>query len=109
MRQISHPLLLYALANERRECYELTKSVARARADLATGHDRQPLVQTLALGAVKQGNDPHNQAIDLCLLEDYQHSMAADREQLLLACAQYRRTCEVRGFIGSLSPLCQSF
>ena len=43
----------------------------------------------LALGALKQGNDPHNQEIALCMLEDYLHSTAADRDTLLLACAQH--------------------
>lgn len=65
------------------------ESVAWTRAYLEGGYDRKPLVQTLALGAVKQGNDPHNQEIGLCLLEDYLHSTAHDREQLLLACAQH--------------------
>ena len=46
-------------------------------------------MRTLALAAVKEGNDPHNQEIGLCLLEDYGHSTAADRETLLLACAHH--------------------
>jgi hypothetical protein len=68
------------------------ESVAWTRAYLEGGggsYDRQPLIHTLALGAVKQGNDPHNQEIGLCLLEDYLHSTAAERELLLLACAQH--------------------
>ena len=65
------------------------ESVAWTRAYLAGGYDPKPLVQTLALGAVKQGNDPHNQEIGLCLVEDYMHSTACDRDQLLLACAQH--------------------
>jgi hypothetical protein len=65
------------------------ESVAWTRAYLDAGYDRQPLVQTLALGAVKQGNDPHNQEIGLCLVEDYMHSTAADRDTLLMACAQF--------------------
>ena len=65
------------------------ESVAWTRAYLESGSDRQPLVHTLALGAVKHGNDPHNQEIGLCLLEDYLQSSAADRELLLLACAQH--------------------
>ena len=65
------------------------ESVAWTRAYLAGGYDPQPLIQILALGAVKQGNDPHNQEIGLCLLEDYLHSTAHDRDQLLLACAQH--------------------
>ena len=33
--------------------------------------DRTPLVQTLALLASRIGNDPHNQEIAQCMLEDY--------------------------------------
>jgi len=65
------------------------ESVAWTRAYLESGYDRQPLVQTLALGAVKEGNDPHNQEIGLCLVEDYMHSTAAERDTLLMACAQF--------------------
>jgi hypothetical protein len=65
------------------------ESVAWTRAYLKGGYARQPLVQTLALGAVKEGNDTHNQEIALCLLEDYLHSTAAARDTLLLACAQH--------------------
>ena len=65
------------------------ESVAWTRAYLAAGHDRAPLVATLAMAAVKEGNDPHNQEIGLCLLEDYGHTTAADRDTLLLACAHH--------------------
>jgi hypothetical protein len=65
------------------------ESVAWTRAYLEGGHDRGPLVQTLALAAVKEGNDPHNQEIGLCLLEDYGHTRAHDRDTLLLACAHH--------------------
>ena len=65
------------------------ESVAWTRAYLDAGHDRAPLVQALALAAVKEGNDPHNQEIGLCLLEDYGHTQAHDRDTLLLACAQH--------------------
>jgi hypothetical protein len=65
------------------------ESVAWTRAYLDAGHDRAPLVQTLALAAVKEGNDPHNQEIGLCLLEDYGHTSAVDRDTLLLACAHH--------------------
>ena len=64
-------------------------SVAWTRAYLAAGHDRAPLVRTLALAAVKEGNDPHNQEIGLCLLEDYGHTRAHDKDTLLLACAHH--------------------
>ena len=65
------------------------ESVAWTRAYLAGGHDRGPLVQALALCALKHGNDTHNQEIALCLLEDYRRNPHGDREQLLLACAQH--------------------
>jgi hypothetical protein len=66
-----------------------SESVAWTRAYLDAGYDRAPLVRTLALAAVKEGNDPHNQEIGLCLLEDYEHSTAPDRDVLLLACAHH--------------------
>jgi hypothetical protein len=65
------------------------ESRAWVRAYLDAGHDRAPLVATLALAAVKEGNDPHNQEIGLCLLEDYGHSTAHERDTLLLACAHH--------------------
>jgi hypothetical protein len=65
------------------------ESRAWVRAYLDAGYDRAPLVQTLALAAAKEGNDPHNQEIGLCLLEDYGHSTAPDRDTLLLACAHH--------------------
>ena len=65
------------------------ESVAWVRAYLEAGHDRAPLVATLALAAAKEGNDPHNQEIGLCLLEDYGRSTAQDRDVLLLACAHH--------------------
>lgn len=64
-------------------------SVAWTRAYLAGGYDPRPLVQTLAVGTVKQGNDPHNQEIGLCMIEDYLHSTAADKDHLLMACAYH--------------------
>jgi hypothetical protein len=65
------------------------ESTAWVRAYLDAGYDRAPLVETLALAAVKEGNDPHNQEIGLCLVEDYGKSRAHDRETLLLACAHH--------------------
>jgi len=65
------------------------ESVAWTRAYLAGGHDRRRLVGTLALCALKHGNDTHNQEIALCILEDYRRNAHGDREQLLLACAQH--------------------
>jgi hypothetical protein len=56
---------------------------------LKAGFDRPALIETLANGATKLGNDPHNQELGLCLLEDYRHTQAQDRERLLLACAKH--------------------
>ena len=56
---------------------------------LKAGFDRTPLLRTLADGAVIVGNDPHNQELGLCLLEDYRRSQATDRDRLLLACAKH--------------------
>lgn len=64
-------------------------SVSWTRAYLDAGHERSPLVRTLATAATKLGNDPHNQEIGLCLIEDYLHSKSLDREMLLLACAHH--------------------
>jgi hypothetical protein len=66
------------------------ESRAWVRAYLDAGYDRAPLVETLALAAVKEGNDPHNQEIGLCLLEDYGHSAAHERDPL----EAYRRFTE---------------
>ena len=62
-------------------------SVAWTKAYLDSGADRALLVQRLALMAARFGNDPHNQEIPQCLLEDYGKNQCRDRERLLLACA----------------------
>jgi len=56
---------------------------------LKAGFDRPALLETLANGATKLGNDPHNQELGLCLLEDYLHTKACDRDRLLLAAAKH--------------------
>jgi hypothetical protein len=56
---------------------------------LRSGVDRVPLVEELASAAAKTGNDPHNQELGSCLIEDYLHSTADDRDRLLLACAKH--------------------
>jgi hypothetical protein len=65
------------------------EAVSWVRAYLASGAEREPLVQTLAMGAAKQGNDPHNQELGLCFLEDYGKSTARERDVLLLGCAHH--------------------
>jgi hypothetical protein len=90
------------------------ESVDLTAAYLKGGYDRAPLVQTLATAACKIGNDPHNQELGLCTLEDYLHTRAHDRDRLLLASAQhtaghrkygdhleaYRRFAEAMGLDG---------
>jgi hypothetical protein len=63
------------------------ESVAWTKAYLDSGADRGLLVQRLALMAARFGNDPHNQEIPQCLLEDYGKNQSRDRDRLLLACA----------------------
>ena len=63
------------------------EAVAWTQAYLDTGEDRSRLVERLALMAARIGNDPHNQEIPQCMLEDYGKNQCRDRERLLLACA----------------------
>jgi hypothetical protein len=65
------------------------ESVALTQAYLESSFERAPLVELLAVAATKLGNDPHNQELGLCLLEDYLHSTAAGRDVLLLAAAKH--------------------
>jgi hypothetical protein len=62
-------------------------AVAWTKAYLDGGQDRALLVQRLALMAARFGNDPHNQEIPQCMLEDYGKNQCRDRDRLLLACA----------------------
>jgi hypothetical protein len=66
---------------------DTAQSVAWTKAYLDSGEDHSPLVQRLALMATRFGNDPHNQEIPQCLLQDYGKNQCADRARLLLACA----------------------
>jgi hypothetical protein len=63
------------------------QAVAWTKAYLDSGEDRSLLAQRLALMAARVGNDPHNQEIPQCMLEDYGKSQSHDRERLLLSCA----------------------
>jgi hypothetical protein len=65
------------------------QAVAWTKAYLTSGGDRKTLVQQLALTACRLGNDPHNQEIAQCLLEDYAKNRGFDRDRLLLACVQH--------------------
>jgi hypothetical protein len=66
---------------------DIDQSVGWTRAYLDSGADRAVLVQRLATIACRFGNDPHNQEIPQCLLQDYLKNQSADRDRLLLACA----------------------
>jgi hypothetical protein len=59
------------------------------QAYLASGADKKPLVQRLALLAARMGNDPHNQEIGQVLIEDWAKNQSPDRDRLLLACAHH--------------------
>jgi hypothetical protein len=63
------------------------QSVAWTKAYLESGADRSVLVRRLALMASRFGNDPHNQEIPQCLLQDWAKNQCTDRDRLLLACA----------------------
>jgi hypothetical protein len=65
------------------------EAVALTATYLGGGHDRAPLIRTLASAAAEVGNDPHNQELGLCLLEDYEKTRAHDRNRLLLANAKH--------------------
>ena len=47
------------------------ESLALVAAYVRNGYAKPRLIQLLALASAKFGNDPHNQEICLCLLEDY--------------------------------------
>ena len=65
------------------------KALGWVKAHLASDHDTAPLVRALAMAASRLGNDPHNQEIALCMLEDFGKNRLPDRGRLLLAAAQH--------------------
>jgi hypothetical protein len=66
-----------------------SQGLAWTKAYLDSGADRAPLVRRLALAAARLGNDPHNQEIAQCLLEDHGKNRGWDLDRLLLACVQH--------------------
>ena len=64
------------------------ESLALVAAYVRAGFPQADLVQHLALAAARFGNDPHNQEICLCLLEDYVQSSAIGRDRLLYGCVK---------------------
>ena len=74
---------------ERTVCsLKVPEAVGWTEAYLERFTDTAPLVQALALAATRLGNDPHNQEIAQCMLEDFAKNRSARRGRLLLACAQ---------------------
>ncbi|MBN9085631.1 MAG: hypothetical protein J0J01_01875 [Reyranella sp.] len=65
------------------------KAVGWTQAYLESGHDTAPLVRALAMACSRLGNDPHNQEIALCQLEDFGKNRNPGRGRLLLAAAQH--------------------
>ncbi|MBV8188068.1 MAG: hypothetical protein JOY64_28725 [Alphaproteobacteria bacterium] len=65
------------------------KAAGCVKAYLDAGLDTAPLVRTLALACARLGNDPHNQEIALCLLEDYGKNRNPGRGRLLVAAAHH--------------------
>jgi len=64
-------------------------AVGLTQAYLKSGYDTQPLVQSIALGCSKLGNDPHNQEISLVQLEDFGRNSHAARGRLLMGAAAH--------------------
>src|SRR2546425_4252977 len=52
---------------------------------LKGGFRPAPLVQVLATAACKPGNDPHNQELGLCPVEDFLHTRATAPDRLVLS------------------------
>jgi len=65
------------------------KAVGWTQAYLQSGHDTAPLVRALAMACSRLGNDPHNQEIALCMLEDFGKNRNPERGRLALAAAQH--------------------
>ncbi|MDE2006955.1 MAG: hypothetical protein KGI51_10340, partial [Rhodospirillales bacterium] len=63
------------------------ESLAWTQAALDQGVERARIAERVALAACRIGNDPHNQEIAQCMLEDYAKNRSPDRDKLLLAAA----------------------
>lgn len=68
---------------------DVEAAVNWTQAYIDSGQDRAPLVQRLAVAAARVGNDPHNQELAQCTLEDHGKNRSWDRERLLLASAKH--------------------
>ena len=69
--------------------FDSAESLAWTKAYLDAGEDRAPLVQRVAIAACRIGNDPHNQEIAQCALEDYGKNRSWDRDRLIMAAVQH--------------------
>ncbi|HVB69315.1 MAG TPA: hypothetical protein VNE67_15820 [Acetobacteraceae bacterium] len=65
------------------------ESLAWTQAYLDNVADRRPLVQRVALAACRIGNDPHNQEIAQCMLEDFGKNRSQEKDRLVLAAAYH--------------------
>ena len=68
---------------------EPDEAASWVQAYLDGGYARGPLLASLAMSAAKHGNDPHNQELGMCFLEDYARTSSPERHHLLLACAKH--------------------
>ena len=68
---------------------EPDEAASWVQAYLDGGYARGPLLASLAMSAAKHGNDPHNQELGMCFLEDYARTSSPERHRLLLACAKH--------------------
>ena len=82
-------------------------SVAWTQAYLDTGADAAPLAYRIALAATRLGNDPHNQEIAQCLLEDYPEETDRPGRDLPATGGgtAHRRASQIRRPAGSQPPL----
>jgi hypothetical protein len=67
-------------------------SLAWTQAYLDNVADRAPLVERVALSACRMGNDPHNQEIAQCMLQDFGKNRSPERDTLVLAAAYHTAT-----------------
>lgn len=65
------------------------KALGWIQAALDSGLDTPPLVRAIAMACSRLGNDPHNQEIALCMVEDFGKNRNPLRGRLLLAAAHH--------------------
>ena len=68
---------------------ESPRALGWLQAVLDGGSDTSPAVRAVALACSRLGNDPHNQEIALCLLEDFGKNRNPLKGRLLLAAAHH--------------------